>query len=527
MRAVRVNGTQVAGDAGGALLLPSRVDTLEFVFAPNPRAANAPVRLGWQLDGVESGWQEQQLVTMRMIVRFFNEAKEFLEEKSFSVHGQSPGWTGSFSDSPFVDRSEAVTIPAEASRLWVVLSSAGPPEAVGAYVVRELTISQPSITNSKIRMIPPMAPDAVDAPPGHRLPPPGWIRDGLRLSDAQVVRYGVDGEVALAIVDEGVDGHADWATLRSASVPIVAGEPIVLQWKEAYSIGRGDAATASYSNIAAGLYRFRMGGLTVMGVPTGVEASVPVTVPVGVWTTAWFWIMMLLAFLGFALAGWRFSGWRKVTRQVKAMERDRAVEQERVRIAQDIHDDLGARVTQISLLSSAAQKRDGLSEEARGDFEQVSQLSRNMVTALYETVWAVDPENDHLDSLGSYLCQMATQMCAQAGLKCRLIVPDMPQDVPLASKLRHGVIMTVKEAIHNAIRHSGASELQIRALLQNGMLTLIITDDGCGFDPTAQASGNGLSNMKRRMESCEGTCSLQTSPGSGTQVRLELSVSNA
>lgn len=526
MRAVRVNGKPVAAEAGGALLLPSHVETLEFVFAPNPRVTNTTVRLGWQLDGVESGWQEEQLVTMRMIVRFFNEAKEFLEEKSFPVRGQTPGWTGSFSNSAFIDRSETVVIPADASRLWVVLSSAGPPEAVGAYAVRNLSISQPSITNDKIRMIPPMAPDAGDVSPGHRPAPTGWIRDGLRLSDAQVIRYGPDGEIALAIVDEGVDGHADWATLRTASIPIVAGEPIVLEWKEAYSIGRGDAALASYSNVAAGLYRFRMTGLTAMGMPTGVEASVPVTVPVGLWATPWFWIMMLLVLLGFALAGWRLSAWRRMTRQVKAIERDRAVEQERVRIAQDIHDDLGARVTQISLLSSAAQKRHGLSEEARGDFEAVSQLSRNMVTALYETVWAVDPENDHLDSLGSYLCQMATQMCAQAGLKCRLIVPDMPQDIPLASKLRHEIIMTVKEAIHNAIRHSGASELQIRVLLQGGIFTLIISDNGCGFDPSTQASGNGLSNMKRRMESCQGTYSLQTAPGSGTQVRLELSVSN-
>jgi len=208
--------------------------------------------------------------------------------------------------------------------------------------------------------------------------------------------------------------------------------------------------------------------------------------------------------------------------QVKVMEQDRAIEQERVRIAQDIHDDLGARVTQISLLSSSAQKRDGLSKQAREDFEQVSQLSRNMVTALYETVWAVDPENDHMDELGAYICQMATQMCAQAKLKCRLTVPDLPRDVHLGSRIRHEVIMTIKEAIHNVIRHSGATELQIRILFDKGILTITASDNGCGFNPVEHAHGNGLSNMKRRMESCHGTFTLQSRPGGGTQVRLEL-----
>jgi signal transduction histidine kinase len=232
--------------------------------------------------------------------------------------------------------------------------------------------------------------------------------------------------------------------------------------------------------------------------------------------------LLVVAGVGFGLAGWRFIEWRSMTRRVKAMERDHAVEQERVRIAQDIHDDLGARVTQISLLSSAAQKRHDLSEEAREDFEKVSQLSRNMVTALYETVWAVDPANDDLDELGAYICQMANQMCAQANLKCRLTVPDLPSDVPLGSKHRHDLVMTVKEAIHNAIRHSRASELQVQIKYENRILTLTVSDNGNGFDPATQRGGNGLSNMKRRMESCGGTCAVVSGPGDGTQVRLEM-----
>ena len=331
-----------------------------------------------------------------------------------------------------------------------------------------------------------------------------------------------DGGITLVITDRHALAHADWATPRSEGVAIVPGEPVVLEWEEAYSIGRGNYQNATYGNVPPGSYRFRMRGLTVMGLPTGAESSVSVIVPVAWWQTPWFYGAVCLAFMGFAFAGWRFTERRKMIRQVKALERDRAVEQERMRIAQDIHDDLGARVTQISLVSSAAQRRQEVSERARRDFEQVAELSASIVTALYETVWAVSPENDHLDEFGAYICQMTTQICAQANVKCRLAVPDLPHDAPIGSKFRHEIIMAVKEAVHNVIKHSGASELQVHILFENRILTIIMQDNGKGLDPAVESEGHGLANMKRRMKSCGGTCSLQNRAGGGTEVRLEL-----
>jgi signal transduction histidine kinase len=303
------------------------------------------------------------------------------------------------------------------------------------------------------------------------------------------------------------------------------GEPVVLEWEEAYSIGRGDYQIATYQDLPSGVYRFRMRELSVMGVPSGVENSLRLVVPAAWWTTPWLWGTLFLALAGLALAGWRFSEWRQMTRKIQILERDRAVEQERIRIAQDIHDDLGARVTQLSLLSSTAQKKHDLSDAVRRDFEKVSRISRNMVTALYETVWAVSPENDSLDSLGMYLCQMANQMCGQAKLKCRLHVPEFPRNVPIGSKPRHEILLSVKEAIHNAIRHSDADELQLHIQFERAVLTVTVSDNGRGFDPTAEFEGNGLSNMKRRMEACRGSWSCWSRPGQGTKVQLQLSLS--
>jgi signal transduction histidine kinase len=269
-----------------------------------------------------------------------------------------------------------------------------------------------------------------------------------------------------------------------------------------------------------------MEGLTVMGVPNGSEASIAVEVPVSFWQTGWFWLGTLVALVGLLVGVWRLSEWRRIKLELAAIEKTRLVEQERFRIAQDIHDDLGARVTEISLLSSAAQQKPGISPEARNDFASVFQMSRSLVDALYETVWAVSPENDHLDSLVSYICQVANQMCGQVGLKCRLLIPELPQDTPVSSGARHNLVMVVKEAIHNVIKHADATEVQIHIGLEAGRFTIEVIDDGKGYDPSAKLRGNGLANMKRRMEKIGGRCLQTSGAAAGTRVRLELALAD-
>jgi signal transduction histidine kinase len=200
------------------------------------------------------------------------------------------------------------------------------------------------------------------------------------------------------------------------------------------------------------------------------------------------------------------------------------LEQERLRIAQNIHDDLGARVTQISLLSGMAQSDANLPEKARVDFDSISRMARDLVTALYETVWAVNPENDNLDALGNYLCQMSNQLCSQAQIRCRLHVEHLPHNVQLSSQTRHNISMAVKEAIHNVIKHARASEVTLHAAFSDKWLTVSIKDDGCGFRPGGDLPGNGLTNMKRRVQDLGGTCTIESQPGSGTTVQLGLEV---
>ena len=305
------------------------------------------------------------------------------------------------------------------------------------------------------------------------------------------------------------------------------GEHLVVEWDEAYSLGLAGAVGMQYVDLPAGYYRFRLKELSVMGVPSETEASLAFEVPLAFWRTPWFWVSVATMLLAGVIGGWRYAVWRRMHLQLQRLEQQRAVDRERLRIAQDIHDDLGARVTQISLLSAVAQRKPSLPDDARADFGTISQTTRELVSALYETVWAVNPENDNLDALASYLCQLGNQLCSQAQLRCRLEVPDLPAQVALSSQVRHNLIMAVKEALHNILKHARASEVRIRINFAASVLSICIQDDGGGFDPASKPPGNGLGHFKRRMEAIGGSLIIESTLAVGTRVTLRLPVTAA
>src|SRR6202012_1383009 len=175
-----------------------------------------------------------------------------------------------------------------------------------------------------------------------------------------------------------------------------------------------------------------------------------------------------------------------------------------------------------SLLSAMAQANPAFPDKARADFDKVSTLSRELVLALYETVWAVNPENDNLEALGNYLCQMVKQLCEPALLRCRFHVVDLPSEVQVSSQTRHNISMAVKEAVHNIIKHAGASEVTMHMAFTDGNLEISVHDAGAGFKTGGNVSGNGLSNMKQRLQNIGGECLVESEPGQGTTVRFRL-----
>lgn len=407
------------------------------------------------------------------------------------------------------------------------MSSAGPPSAVGIYVIDSLIVSRLTTNGSpQILLSNPFDVDAETEIADQA--PKDWQRDGTRPSMAKIVKIGQDPQKkALAILDDDPIGHAEWHD-KLATVPRVApGDLLVVEWNELFSIGVADLSAADYPTLPPGNYRFCVKEETIFGVPTGTETSLAILVPLPLWKQAWFWLTAVTILVAASAAGVRYHASHKLQREVWRLREQRTLEQERLRIARDIHDDLGARVTQISMLSAMASDHSNFPQNARADFQQISQMSRDLVSALYETVWAVNPENDNLYEVGNYLRQMTSQLCEPSQLRYRFHIPTLPRDVPVSSQTRHNVAMAVKEAVHNIMKHAHASEVKIRVVFADMLLTVSIQDDGCGFQISGLACGNGLANMKRRMEDLGGSCVIESQAGGGTSIHLRLKIKAA
>jgi signal transduction histidine kinase len=523
IRSVEVDGKELKIKPDKSVNLGAFPGHVLFHFGVASNSAWVPSRVISRMDGVDSTWHLGGGF-MYLILRFYNSGGDRLDvDKQFVATGNSAGWNGSLSDSTLTHRRETVTVPKGASYVWIVISSAGPPSTTGIYVVDNLTISRPLGPNGKVEALlrSPFDSHSVELPENQA--PTGWLRDGIHPSMAKVVEIGHEPKTkAFAILDDDRFGHAEWHNDRAIAPKVEPGEQLVVEWNEMYSIGDSGNSSATYDELAPGKYQFRVAEANIFGKPTGVETALAVRVPVAFWETPWFWAMAAAVTIASSLTSARYVARQRMQRTIAGLQQQRLLENERLRIARDIHDDLGARVTQISLLSAMAQSDEAFPERARAQFDKISVISRDLVSALYETVWAVNPENDNLDAMANYLCERITELCDQSQLRCRLHVAELPKNVVVFSRGRHNISMVLKEAMNNIIKHAKASQVNVCVKLDNGTLELSIEDDGCGFPDKRASAGNGLANMKHRMQEIGGDCYIESSPGQGTTIRLKL-----
>jgi signal transduction histidine kinase len=518
IRSLSVNGQPVPLPLNQKLRLPAAPKNVSVGFSAATNADPATLRVRYKLDGFDENWR-QVAGDMGMLVRFIDANLDPVQETLFKVQGQTEGWTGSLETSAFVHRQATVIAPPGAKGLWIVLTSAGPPNTVGIYALTNLVVTRVRPDGQLPEVLLRWSSDAKCELTGSEVLPTDWQRNGLRISMARIAQFGPSQSIkALMLLDNDPNAHAEWTTRKDAAPAVSPGDRLVLAWDEAYSIGLAGFAAVSYPDLPAGFYRFRLNDLSLTGVPGQLETSLAFEIPLAFWRTYTFRALVLLLFLSGLAGAYRYFVWQQMRRTLAALESQRALEHERLRIAQDIHDDLGARVTQISLVSGLAQGDQTLSEKARADFNNISGMARELVSALYETVWAVNPENDNLDALGNYVCQMVDNLCDKAQLRRRLRVAELPRDVQVSSQVRHNLVLAVKEAVHNVIKHANASELSVYVGWEGTTLTIRVQDDGCGFDAANTAAGNGLANMRRRLEHLGGTCSIQSERGKGTTV---------
>jgi signal transduction histidine kinase len=209
-------------------------------------------------------------------------------------------------------------------------------------------------------------------------------------------------------------------------------------------------------------------------------------------------------------------------------ENQRAMAQERSRIARDLHDDLGSSLTEITMLATASPGLKLSDGEATERMETIAGKSRNLVYALDEIVWAVDPERDTLASVARYLASFAEEYLDGLKVACRVQIPNSFPDQVVSGEVRHHLFLAVKETLNNAVQHGGATQVGFTVRVMETRLLITITDNGSGFDTSGRSNGNGLLNLHHRLEHLHGLCELESFPGKGTTVSLQLplSVSN-
>jgi len=281
--------------------------------------------------------------------------------------------------------------------------------------------------------------------------------------------------------------------------------------------------TVQLRNLVPRKYKFRVIACNSEGVWNEAGASVAFEVRPFFYQTLWFKIIAGILIVGGLSFGVRRAATRKYRRKLVRLQQQHAIERDRARIAKDIHDEVGAGLTQITLLTELARREPAQSDANLG---RITDSARRLTKAMDEIVWAVDPQHDTLAGLMDYVSAYAEDFLRVAEIRCRM---DLPMTLPalrVEAELRYNLFLALKEALNNIVKHAQATEVWLRLKLEGQRLTLVIEDNGRGISAsgTAEAdrlsSGYGLGNLARRLESVGGFCEIHSAAGQGTRVEL-------
>ncbi len=267
----------------------------------------------------------------------------------------------------------------------------------------------------------------------------------------------------------------------------------------------------------------------------GPEA-VTVTKHAPFWTTRHTLIAgaLLISFLGIA-AVWIVVLRRKIAERAAQLaqeieqrqiaEQRRLVEIERSRVARDLHDELGAGLTEITMLGTMAASHGATPDEKEASLAELAGKSRELIAVLDEIVWAIDPKCDSVDSLATYYSFFTRRFLSLAGIACRLQVAESIPCIEVEASIRHGLFLGLKEALNNLVRHSKADEAILQIEFVDRELRISLQDNGRGFVfPKIEVGRDGLVNMEHRIRNLGGSCKIESLPGSGTKVSFAIRI---
>jgi len=282
----------------------------------------------------------------------------------------------------------------------------------------------------------------------------------------------------------------------------------------------------TFDRLPPGEYRLHVAAF-VNGATSQTVAPVVVRVVMPLWRRPD--VLVVLAALAAAAltGGLRVRAHRRLQRRLKRIEAEWTLERERDRIARDMHDELGAKLTRLSYISEVEAGKPSTHPAAQSRFRDLAELARETIRSLEQIVWTADPRNDAAAELVKHLCRYAEDYLSGTGVECRFDVPSPLPLVRLHPETRRHVFSAFKEALANVLQHSGAQTVDIRVHCRPAELEVEVEDDGHGFDAAAvDGKGNGLANMRERMRLGGGHCDIRSQPDAGTRIVFRVPLGN-
>ncbi|MEO5912758.1 MAG: histidine kinase [Luteolibacter sp.] len=524
LRQVLVNDAPVAMPQGRVPLElgpgPHRLD-FDFGFLPGSVADTLSVKCS--LEGLDDGWQPTAR-GMTMVWETLGADGEILSRTAFTASGASPGWGSDVSDSQLERRVEPLFIPDGTRKIRAVVSS-GTADTTGSWVIDDLSLTRTGPPGANLWA-------NGDLKDGYQTNQPsgvpkGWVRGGNETAIARMALIGDN--TALGLLDAEQDHFGLWTSTRDLSAKVAkGGEVFLVSWSEAYNVIPGSSLRATYLNVPSGKYTFRAIAVAVNPKEPSAYLSFPLMIREPFWKRGWF--LPLAVATGIVVTGLGlFAIYRRRSRERLArIKLQNVLEQDRARIARDMHDDLGTRVSVLNLTASSVRRAiDGDPGRARQQLTRMESAARDLVQAMEGLVWAVNPANDTLDHLAAHLSGMAHDLFRDSPVRLRLSIPANLPAIPLKSDFRHHFALAVKESLNNVLKHAGSCEVSLKLAVEDNSLFVEVTDDGTGFNPSQPREGNGLRNLASRFCELGGTFSIDSKPGGGTRTTFRCGFSNS
>jgi signal transduction histidine kinase/ligand-binding sensor domain-containing protein len=282
-----------------------------------------------------------------------------------------------------------------------------------------------------------------------------------------------------------------------------------------------DQRQAVYTNLRPGKYQFHVKAANEHGIWNDQTASFKFVITPHLWEARS--LRATLVIIVLAIAALLHRHRLSVLQHLEELKHLKALTTEKERIASDVHDDLGAALTQIAILSEVAKNQPAPQPQAQSMLDQISQSARDATARMSDLVWATNPRNDTLDNLTAYLREQAARQLEHAPIQTTLRFPERLPECRVSALFRRNVLLAVKETINNALKHGAPASLLIELTILSGQLCLRVEDDGRGFDPaTRTLRGNGLLNLRRRIEELGGSIHIASAAGAGTRVHFQI-----